>query len=65
MNERLKTIMESHGLHKYISEDCQHRMEMLYNIIVQECAYTVQDYVNHRRPASEYSELLKYHFGVQ
>ena len=37
MNERLKQIMTNHGLHKYIAEDCQHRMEMLYNLIVQDC----------------------------
>jgi len=45
MNERLKEIMLQHGLHKYISGDCQHRMEFLYNTIVKECAdlYTHDD----------------------
>lgn len=65
MNQQLKDIMLAHGLHKHISEDCEHRMEMLYDLVVRECAYTVQDYVNHRRPASEYPELLKHHFGVE
>ncbi len=37
MNERLKEIMLERGLHKHISEDCQHRMEMLAELIVREC----------------------------
>jgi hypothetical protein len=38
MNERLKQIMLDHGLHKYITEDCQHRMEMLAELVAEECA---------------------------
>lgn len=37
MNQRLKQILLEHGLHKNISEDCQSRMEMLYQLIVEEC----------------------------
>jgi hypothetical protein len=36
MNERIKELMLSKGLHKNISEDCQHRIEMLAELIVQE-----------------------------
>ncbi len=38
MKERLKQIMLDHGLHKHITEDCQHRMEMLAELIAEECA---------------------------
>lgn len=38
MNERLKQIMLDHGLHKYITEDCQHRMEKLAELVAEECA---------------------------
>ena len=38
MNERLKQIMLDHGLHKHITADCQHRMEMLAELIAEECA---------------------------
>jgi len=38
MNEQVADLMRRHGLHKNISEDCQHRMEMLAELIVQECA---------------------------
>jgi hypothetical protein len=38
MNERVKELMLSKGLHKHISEDCQHRMEMLAELIAEECA---------------------------
>ncbi len=43
MNQRLKDIMLAHGLHKHISEDCQHRMEMLAELIVKECVQTLRD----------------------
>lgn len=38
MNERLKQIMLDHGLHKYITEDCQHRIEKLAELVAEECA---------------------------
>ena len=34
-------------------------------LIVQECAETVQDFVDHRFPASEYPNRLKRYFGVE
>ncbi len=37
MNERIKELMLSKGLHKYISGDCQRRMEVLAELIVEEC----------------------------
>lgn len=30
--------MLDHGLHKHITEDCQHRMEMLAELVAEECA---------------------------
>ena len=38
MNEQLKQLMLKSGTNKYISEDCQHRIEFLYELIVKECA---------------------------
>ena len=61
MNERLKQIMLEHGLHKHISEDCQHRMEMLYELIVKECAeVSVTDWTGYT-----ISEKIKQHFEVE
>lgn len=37
MNQRIAEIMRNHGLHKNISEDCQHRIEMIAELIIQEC----------------------------
>lgn len=39
--------------------------EKFAKLIVQECAETVQDFVDHRFPASEYPERLKKYFGVE
>ena len=36
MNEQVKQLMIKHGLHKYISEDCQSRMEMLAELLEKE-----------------------------
>ncbi len=65
MNQRLKDIMLAHGLHKHISEDCQHRMEFLYDVVVKECASVIEDAVDQREPASTYVDKIKQHFGVK
>jgi hypothetical protein len=38
MNKKIEEIMRNHGLHKNISQDCQHRIEMLSELIIRECA---------------------------
>jgi hypothetical protein len=43
VKEYVKDIMIKHGLHKYITEDCQDRMEMLAELIVAECLEIVED----------------------
>jgi hypothetical protein len=60
MNQRLKEIMLAHGLHKNISADCQHRMEMLAELIVRECA----DIADRAEPYKA-NDLIKQHFGVE
>lgn len=72
MNERVKELMISNGLHKYISEDCQHRMELLAELIVQECCDLIMKNQYNMVPGfmermSAYSEvcMLKKHFGVE
>lgn len=44
MNSQLKELMLKNGLHKYITEDCEHRMEMLYNLMVLECIKILVDH---------------------
>ncbi len=78
MNQRLKEIMLAHGLHKNISEDCQHRMEMLTELIVRECieqgkliqSQTIvngsEEYVAGREMGIEvFMNQIKRHFGVE
>ena len=33
-------------------------------LIVMECANVIQDFIDHRFPASEYPERLKQYFGI-
>lgn len=33
-------------------------------LLINECALAIQDFVDHRFPASEYPKRLKRHFGV-
>jgi hypothetical protein len=39
--------------------------EKFAELLVKECALTIQDFVDHRFPASEYPNRLKRHFGVE
>lgn len=39
--------------------------EKFAELIIQECAETIQDFVDHRFPASEYPDRLKKYFGVE
>jgi hypothetical protein len=65
VNERIKELMLSKGLHKYIQPGCQARMEMLADLIIQDCISIVADAVDHREPASTYVDKIKQHFGVE
>lgn len=38
MNERLKKLMQESGTHKYISEECQNRIEFVVKLVAEECA---------------------------
>ena len=63
MNEQLKQIMLDHGLHKYITEDCQHRMEMLADVIIKECI-RLCDQVD-LAGADDCIDNIKEHFGIK
>lgn len=38
MNSTLKKLMLAHGVHKHISEECQHRVELIAALVAEECA---------------------------
>ncbi len=63
MNERIAELMRSRGLHKHISEDCQHRMEMLAEVIIEDCIDNVK--IWERDSRNHISYMLKNHFGVE
>jgi hypothetical protein len=64
MNERIAELMRNHGLHKHISADCQHRIEMLAELIVRECMEVVK-WTPSIFPNDEYVKNIKEHFGVE
>ena len=48
----------------------EHDFDTLFNyhfakLVIEECAKTVQDFVDHQFPASEYPNRLKRYFGVE
>jgi hypothetical protein len=43
----------------------QEAIEKFAELIVRKCAETVQDFVDHRFPASEYPVRLRRYFGVE
>ncbi len=57
MNKRIADLMRSRGLHAYITEDCQHRMEMLADVIVRECVWIIDN--------DGTSEDILKHFGIE
>ena len=65
MNARVKEIMIKHGLHKYISEDCQSRMEMLAELIVKECIEWCDAHATINGTAQQVRDSIKQHFGVE
>jgi hypothetical protein len=72
MNERIAELMRSKGLHKNISEDCQHRMEMLSELIIQECFQAcMNEGASYEEKAAGayqsnlYVTAIKKHFGVE
>jgi hypothetical protein len=72
MNKRIAELIRSKGLHKHISEDCQHRMEMLAELVINECAQACINMGNNYeiKSAGQYqAELfafaIKKHFGVE
>lgn len=73
MNERIKKLVWKAGA-KFYSEPPKRRVtgvsmsfesvDKYTELIIQECANTIQDMVDQRIPASEYPDRLKKHFGV-
>jgi hypothetical protein len=63
MNERIAELMRDHGLHKHISADCQHRMEMLAEVIIKDCIDNVK--IWERDSRNHISYMLKNHFKVE
>ena len=72
MNNRIAELMRSRGLHKHISQDCQHRMEMLAELIVRECVKVMYDNAIERKVGLDvdkrptyYAAAILEHFGAK
>ena len=65
MNERIKTLIAEHGLHKYIAEDCQHRMEFLAKLVVEECASLFPLTFTDEQYQRRIDKTIKKHFGIE
>jgi len=68
MNERIKELAEQAWDATAVSPDFGHPVsfaEKLSELIVRECSIAIQDFVDHRIPASEYPNRLKEHFGIK
>ena len=67
MNERINILAEQAGLHCDGTPDCwdQEAIARFAQLIVKECANIVTDAVNHREPASTYTDKIRQHFGVE
>ena len=63
MSERVQQIIKEAERNWYET----HRVydEILIELVVKECAETIQDFVDHREPASTYASKIQQHFGVK
>ena len=65
MNPRVAEIMRSHGLHKYISEDCQNRIEIVAELIIKECADICDRGGPTQMTCGGAADKIRNHFGVE
>jgi len=70
MNERIQELAMKTNSHLDNSFDLNYKeldvfLSKFAQLIVRECAETIQDFVDHRFPASEYPNRLKKYFGVE
>lgn len=56
--------MLEHGLHKYINEDCQNRMEFLAKLVVEECASLFPLTFTDEKYQRRIDKTIKQHFGL-
>lgn len=54
MNQRLKKLMQESGTHKYISEECQNRIEFVVKLVVEECAQLCMSQADRRNIRSAF-----------
>jgi hypothetical protein len=57
--------MRNHGLQKNISEDCQHRIEMLAELIIHECASLFPLTFTDEQYQRRIDKTIRQHFGVE
>jgi len=65
MNQRISEIMRNHGLQKNISEDCQHRIEMLAELIIHECASLFPLTFTDEQYQRRIDKTIRQHFGLE
>ena len=70
MNERIKELAEQANSQHDNFFDLNYKeldvfLEKFAELLINECAETVQDFVDHRFPASEYPVRLRRYFGVE
>ena len=65
MNKKIADLMRSRGLHTNISQDCQHRIEILSGLIIEECCLALRPMLRDMISRGEAVDLIKKHFGVE
>lgn len=65
MNQKIAEVMRNHGLHKNISEDCQHRIEMLAELIITECASLFPLTFTDEQYQRRIDKTIRKHFGLE
>ena len=65
MNPKVAELMRNHGIHKHISEECQHRIEHISMLIIEECCKAMKPMLRDMISRGQAVDMIKEHFGIE
>lgn len=64
MKDTIKDLMIKSGTHKYITQECQNRIEILAEYIVKECIDICEKGTTTQTTSSGAANMIRQRFGV-
>jgi hypothetical protein len=64
MNDAIRDLMISTGVHRYVTEDCQHRMEVLARAVAEACVDICEEGKHTQTTAQGAAEAIRLRFEL-